>query len=103
VVNGRGRLDVSYDTGTFLNLEVGDDTGFETTLRVPMRREFKRIRPGMTLCLLLFSKDKAFQRISRQMSDAYFPEFNFWLGDYPYLRRDAFADLARFLWKRHGR
>ncbi|NJK34159.1 MAG: hypothetical protein HC919_03940 [Oscillatoriales cyanobacterium SM2_2_1] len=102
VVDGRGRLDVSYDTATFLNLEVGDESGFETTLRVPMRREFKRIRPGMMLCLLLFSKDKSFQRISRQMSDAYFPEFNFWLGDYPYLQRGAFADLARFLWKRHA-
>ncbi|MFN9650052.1 MAG: hypothetical protein ACK58Z_16585 [Pseudanabaena sp.] len=99
-VDSRGRMDVSYDAESFLNIELGDETDFVTTLRLPMRRELKRVRPEQTVYMFLFSNDRRFGRVSRQTSDAYIPQYNLWIGDYPYLRRDAFIDLKKYLVKR---
>ncbi|MFN5865082.1 MAG: hypothetical protein ACK451_24645 [Pseudanabaena sp.] len=99
-VDSRGRMDVSYDAESFLNIELGDETDFVTTLRLPMRRELKRVRPEQTVYMLLFSNDRRFGRVSRQTSDAYIPQYNLWIGDYPYLRRDAFIDLTKYMVKR---
>ena len=38
-VDSRGRMDISYDAESFLNIELGDETEFVTTLRLPMKRE----------------------------------------------------------------
>ena len=99
-VNSRGRLDVSYDAESFLNIELGDETEFVTTLRLPMKRELKRIKIQQTVYMLLFSNDRRFGQVSRQTSDAYIPQYNFWVGDYPYLRRDTFVDLTKYMVKR---
>ncbi|MFN6067655.1 MAG: hypothetical protein ACK45T_10880 [Pseudanabaena sp.] len=99
-VDSRGRMDVSYDAESFLNIELGDETDFVTTLRLPMRRELKRVRPEQTVYMLLFSNDRRFGRVSRQTSDAYIPQYNLWIGDYPYLRRDAIIDLTKYMVKR---
>lgn len=96
-VDDRGRLAVDYTTESFLNVELGDRTGFMITLRVPMRREYKRIAPKQTACMLLFSNDANFGRISKKYTDAYLPQINLWVSDYPHLRRDAFADLTRYM------
>jgi hypothetical protein len=99
-VDNRGRLDVSYNTESFFNVELGDRTGFITTIRVPMRREYKRIAPKQVVCMLLFSNDRSFSRINKITTDAYIPKLNIWISDYPYLRRDLFLDLTRYMFKR---
>ena len=95
-----GRLDVSYESESFFNIDLEDNNGHLATLRVPMRREYKRIKPDQNVCLLLFSNDKNFRRVSRITSDAYVPQWNIWISDYPYLRRDAFLDIARYVLNR---
>lgn len=95
-----GRLDVSYESESFFNIDLEDDNGHLATLRVPMRREYKRIKPDQRVCLLLFSNDKNFRRVSRITSDAYLPQWNIWISDYPYLRRDSFLDIARYVLNR---
>jgi hypothetical protein len=95
--DSRGRLDISYNTESFFNIELGDRTGFVTTLRVPMRREYKRIQPRQTVCMLLLSNDPTFRRVSKITTDAFLPQLNIWVGDYPYLRRDVFMDLIRYM------
>ncbi|NUN65098.1 hypothetical protein HCU40_10110 [Pseudanabaena biceps] len=102
-VNARGNMDISYDAESFLNIELGDETDFVTTLRLPMKRELKRIRPEQTVYMLLFSNDRRFGRVSRQTTDAYIPQYNLWVGDYPYLRRDTFIDLTKYIAKRAQR
>ncbi|MEI6428507.1 MAG: hypothetical protein WCO45_09000 [Pseudanabaena sp. ELA607] len=92
-----GRLDVSYESESFFNIDLEDENGHLSTLRVPMRREYKRIKPDQTVCLLLFSNDKNFRRVSRITSDAYLPQWNIWISDYPYLRRDSFVDIVRYV------
>jgi hypothetical protein len=96
----RGRMEVSYDTQSFFNLELGDRSGFITTFRVPMRREYKRIKPKQQVCMLLLSNDPKFRRVSKITTDAYLPQINLWVSDYPYLRRDVFIDLTRFMLSR---
>jgi hypothetical protein len=65
-----------------------------------MKRELKRIKPEQTVYMLLFSNDQRFGRVSRLTSDAYIPQYNLWVGDYPYLRRDTFVDLTKYMVKR---
>jgi len=96
----RGRMEVSYDTQSFFNLELGDRTGYTTTLRVPMRREYKRIKPKQLVCMLLFSNDPKFRRVNKITTDAYLPQINLWVSDYPYLRRDVFMNLTRYMLSR---
>jgi hypothetical protein len=100
-IDSRGRLEVNYNTESFLNLELGDRSGFVTTLRVPMRREYKRIAPKQLICMILLSNDRQFRRVSRLMTDAYLPQLNLWISDYPYLRRDAFEELTRYIFSRN--
>ncbi|MFN3926591.1 MAG: hypothetical protein ACK4QL_04540 [Pseudanabaenaceae cyanobacterium] len=96
-ISNRGTIDVDYDAETFINVELEDETGLVMTLKFPMRKAYKRIQPDLTVCLLVFANDRSFQRISKLTSDAYLPKLNLWLGEYPYLRKDAFIDLARYL------
>ncbi len=99
-VDSRGRLEVNYNTESFFNLELGDRSGFVTTLRVPMRREYKRIVPKQMICMVLLSNDSQFRRVSKLMTDAYLPQLNIWISDYPFLRRDVFEDLTRYMFSR---
>ncbi|NJM28607.1 MAG: hypothetical protein HC856_11175, partial [Pseudanabaena sp. RU_4_16] len=106
-INDRGRLEVIHNTESFFNLELGDSprdaygrAGFVTTVRVPMQRQYNRIKPKQTVCMLLLSNDPNFNRISKITSDAYMPQFNLWISDYPYLRRDVFTDLTRYMFSR---
>jgi len=96
----RGKMSVDYDTESFLNLELSDRDGYTTNLRMPMRQEYKRIRPGDIACLLLLSNDPSFNRVSKITSDAYLPQLRIWVGDYPYLRKDLFENLTRYILKR---
>lgn len=93
----RGKISVDYDTDSFLNLELVDQTGLSTQLKMPMRREYKRIRPGDLACLVLVANDPGFSRVSKLTSDAYFPQVRLWAGAYPYLRKDLFEQLVRYL------
>jgi hypothetical protein len=99
-INDRGRLEVIHNTESFFNLELGDRAGFVTTLRVPMQRQYNRIQLKQTVCMLLLSNDPNFNRISKITSDAYIPQLNLWISDYPYLRRDVFVELTRYMFSR---
>lgn len=93
-VNNRGDLVVVENRERCLNLEVGDELGFLTSLRVPLKRSYRAIDVGDTAELLVFSNRADLGRISKT-SDIYIPDHNLWVSDYPYLRRDAFVDTSR--------
>ncbi|MBD2104747.1 hypothetical protein [Leptolyngbya sp. FACHB-261] len=96
-VNDRGRLVVSHERKPFLNLEIGDKDGFWTTaLKVPFKPEHRQISRRQAVCCLLMSDEPEFERINR-ISDAYLPDVDVWVSDYPYLRRDVFGDIYRYL------
>ena len=93
-VNNRGDLVIVENRERCLNLEVGDELGFLTALRVPLKRSYRAIDVGDIAELLVFSNRADLGRISKT-SDIYIPDHNLWVSDYPYVRRDAFIDASR--------
>ena len=93
-VNKRGELVIVEDRERRINLEVGDESGFRTLVQAPFLRDHKTIYPGMPVQLLLLSQEKNLSRISK-ISDAYLPNRDLWVSDYPYLRRDMFLEVSQ--------
>jgi hypothetical protein len=92
--NKRGDLVIVENREKKLNLEVGDETGFSTQLQVPLRREYKALQPGDAAEMLVMSNRPDLSRISK-VSDIFLPDVDLWVSDYPYLRRDEFAEIGR--------
>ncbi len=95
-VNKRGELVIIENRERWINLVVGDETGFEIELQAPLRRIHKAIAPGQIAELLVLSNRSDLGRIEK-ITDAYIPSQNLWLGQYPYLQRDVFAEVSRQL------
>ncbi len=92
-VNKQGDLVIVENRERCLNIEVGDETGFSTQLRVPLKREHQAIAPGDTAQMLVMSNRGDLSRISKT-SDIYIPAHDVWVSDYPYLQREAFVDVS---------
>jgi hypothetical protein len=101
-VNKQGELVIIENRERRINLEIGDDTGFMTTVQAPLLRAHRSIRRGDLAQLLVLSNRDDLSRISR-ISDVYLPEYELWVSDYPYLRKDAFVEVSRRLGKRRRR
>lgn len=95
-VNNRGELVVTENRERRINLEVGDETGFETRIQVPLKREHQAIRVGDTAEMLVLSDRPDLSRIAK-VSDIFVSRVGVWVSDYPYLRRDEFETVSRKL------
>ncbi len=92
-VNSYGELVIVENRERRINLQVGDETGFELKLQAPLLRLHRNIKPGHIVELLVLSKDPDLARISK-ISDAYLPELDLWVSNYPVLQRDAFIEVS---------
>lgn len=92
-VNQRGQLVIVDNLEPRINLEVGDKTGFTTTLRAPLQKNHQGIAPGQAALMLVMSNEEDLGIISK-VSDIYIPSRNVWVSDYPYLRRDLFVEIS---------
>lgn len=101
-VNSKGQLVIVDNLERRINLEVGDNTGFSTTIQIPLLRTHKEIAPGQAALMVVMSNEEDLSRISK-VSDIYIPSRNVWVSDYPYLRRDLFLDVSRQLKKRRDK
>lgn len=95
-VNQRGELVIIENRERWLNLILGDKTGFEVSVQAPLQRIYKGIKPGEVVELLVLSNQPDLGRINK-ISDAYIPRQNLWVGQYPYIQRDVFAEVSRQL------
>lgn len=95
-VNNRGDLVVVENRERCLNLELGDEAGFLTRIRVPIKRAHRAIDVGDVAELLVFSHRGDLGRIANT-SDVYIPDHNLWVSDYPYVQREEFIDVSRRL------
>lgn len=95
-VNERGDLVIVENRERCINLEVGDDTGFETQLQAPLRREHKGLKRGMRVQSLILSDRPDLSRVA-QVADLFVPMRSIWVGDYPLLQREAFEEVSRRL------
>ena len=92
-VNQRGELVIVENRERWINLVLGDRTGFELEVQAPLQRIYKGIKPGQTVELLVLSNDLDLARINK-ISDAYIPGQKLWVGQYPYLQRDVFTEVS---------
>ena len=92
-VNQRGELVIVENRERWINLVLGDRTGFEVEVQAPLERIYKGIKPGQTAELLVLSNDLDLGRINK-ISDAYIPGQKLWVGQYPYLQRDVFTEVS---------
>lgn len=101
-VNKQGELVIVENRERCLNLEVGDDNGFATEIQVPLQRSHRAIRPRDLVEMVVLSNRSDLSRVSK-VSDIYLPDYDLWISDYPYLRRDVFAEVRRRLSRRNNR
>ncbi|MEM8719510.1 MAG: phosphate ABC transporter permease [Cyanobacteria bacterium P01_G01_bin.39] len=95
-VNQRGELVIIENRERWINLILGDKTGFEVEVQAPLQRIYKGIKPGQTAELLVLSNKQDLSQINK-LSDAFIPQRNIWVGQYPYLQRDVFLEVSRQL------
>jgi len=101
-VNDRGELILIESLERRINVEVGDKTGFTLKIQAPLNRTHKRLHRGQVAVMLVTSYMDDLSVIN-ETSDIYIPSQNIWVGEYPYLRRDAFMELTRQMRSRYGR
>jgi hypothetical protein len=92
-VNQKGQLVIVDNLEPRINLEVGDKTGFTTTLRAPLQKNHQGIAVGQAALMLVMS-DREDLGIISKVSDIYIPSRSVWVSDYPYLRRDLFVEIS---------
>ena len=92
-VNAAGELVVVENRERSLNVAVEDAQGFNAVIRVPLQQEHRGIVPGQRIQLVVLSKDRDLERIAR-VTDAYIPDRQIWVSDYPYLQRDRFLEVS---------
>lgn len=93
-VNIKGELVIVENRERRLNLEIGDEAGFSTQLQATLQRSHRAIRRGDIVQILVMSNRADLSRIA-SISDAYFPDYDLWVSDYPIVRRDTFLDISR--------
>ncbi|WP_293330808.1 phosphate ABC transporter permease [Microcoleus sp. CAWBG58] len=93
-VNQKGQLVIVDNLEPRINLEVGDKTGFTTTLRAPLQKSHQGIVPGQAALMLIMSNQEDLGRIAK-VSDIYIPSRDVWVSDYPYLRKDLFVEMSQ--------
>jgi hypothetical protein len=98
-VNKQGELVIIENRERRINLEIGDQTGFVTTVQAPLLRAHRSIRRGDAAELLVMSNRADLSRILF-ISDVYLSDYELWVSDYPYLRKDAFVEVSKRLGQR---
>lgn len=94
--NQYGELVIVENRERRLNLEVGDRTGFETRLQVPLKKQHQLLAPGLAAQMLVLSQTPDLSSIALT-SDIYVPSRNVWVSDYPMVQREAFLEVSRRL------
>jgi hypothetical protein len=92
-VNNKGELVIVENRERRLNLEVGDDSGFETSLQVPLQRTHQAIAPGQIAEMVVLSNRPDLSSIAK-VSDIYIPSQNIWVSDYPIIQRNVFVEVS---------
>ena len=95
-VNKQGELVIIENRERRINVEIGDESGFITTVQAPLRRVHKAIAPGQVAELVVLSQQPNLDEIDK-ITDVYIPRHNLWVGEYPCLQRDVFAQVSRQL------
>ncbi len=95
--NRYGNLETIENKRTWLTIELEDEDGYLSKISFPMEKRHNIINRGLRVRCLASSNERSFNR-KLFLTDAWLPEINLWVGDYPYLLRPAFEEIC-FLYK----
>ena len=91
--NRQGRLELIEKKRTWLVIELEDEDGYLDKISFPMENKHSQIRIGSNIRCLVSSNYRNFDR-EIYLSDAWIPDVNIWIGEYPYLLRPAFEEIC---------
>ncbi len=91
--NRQGRLELIEKKRTWLVIELEDEDGYLDKISFPMENKHSQIRIGSKIRCLVSSNYRNFNR-EIYLTDAWLPDANIWIGEYPYLLRPAFKEIC---------
>ena len=91
--NREGRLELIQNKRTWLVIELEDDDGYLGKLTFPMENKHLQLKVGLSIRCIVTSNNRNFDR-NILTTDAWLPDLNLWVGDYPFLLRPAFEELC---------
>ena len=95
--NRYGRLELVEKKRTWLVLELDDEEGYIGKISFPMENKHSILRIGQNIRCLVTSDSSNFNS-KLLFTDAWLPDLNLWVGEYPYLLRPAFEEIC-FIYK----
>ena len=96
--NRQGRLELIEQKRTWLVIELEDEDGYLDKISFPMKNKHSQIRKGSNIRCLVSSNYRNFDR-EIYLTDAWLPDSNIWIGEYPYLLRPAFEEICYIYFK----
>ena len=96
--NRQGRLELIEKKRTWLVIELEDEDGYLANMSFPMENKHSQIRIGSNIRCLVSSNFRDFNR-DIYLTDAWLPNANLWIGEYPYLLRPAFKEICYIYFK----
>ena len=91
--NRQGRLELIEKKRTWLVIELEDEDGYLDKISFPMDNKHSQIRVGSNIRCIVSSNYRNFDR-EISLTDAWLPDANIWIGEYPYLLRPAFEEIC---------
>ena len=91
--NRYGRLELIEKKRTWLILELEDEEGYLGKISFPMENKHSLLKKGENVRCLVSSDSRNFNS-KLVLTDAWLPDLNLWVGDYPYLLRPAFEEIC---------
>ena len=95
--NRYGRLELIEKKRTWLVIELEDEEGYLGKISFPMENKHSFLKKGENVRCLVSSDSRNFNS-KLVLTDAWLPDLNLWVGDYPYLLRPAFEEIC-FMYK----
>ncbi len=95
--NKYGRLELVESKRTWITIELEDEDGYLNKINFPKENKHMQLSKGLRIKCLVSSNERSFSG-KLFLTDAWLPEINLWVGDYPYLLRPAFEELC-YLYK----
>ena len=91
--NRYGKLELVEKKRMWLVLELDDEEGYLSKISFPMENKHSLLRKGQNIRCLVTSNSRNFNN-KLVLTDAWVPQLNLWVGDYPYLLRPAFEEIC---------
>ena len=95
--NRYGRLEFIEKKRTWLVLELEDEEGYLGKISFPLENKHSLLKKGENIRCIVTSDSRNFNS-KLVLTDAWLPDLNLWVGDYPYLLRPAFEEIC-FMYK----